>query len=255
MTYSFVRPVLTATLSFLTLSAGMIAPAAAEKRVAPVRKWTFADNQASIFLDRTYAGGNAQTFDDYIGAQDTRLTGVPGAPYQFDSYCIDAGADIQRPFTPVEVFSTDLFPLGLPGLPPGVTHGGAAAWLLNNYYFSAFTDQRTSAALQLSIWEVVEDWNGLSSSINLSSGNLRYLGNPDPAITADIRGRADAMLLDWNGQQSESYWFDGLPNAGNANPQDLIGPRITIIDAPEPAALSLLLPVIVVAAVVRRRAR
>ena len=249
---SLVRPAVTAAFSLLALVGLTVQPATAQE-VTPIRKWTFPDNQATIFLDRTYAGGVADTFDDYIGAQDTTLTGIPGSPYSFDAYCIDAAADIQRPITPVGIHSTDAFPIGLPGLPAGQTHGGAAAWLLNNYYATAFTDNRASAALQLAIWEVVEDWNGLSSSIDLSAGNLRYLGNPgDALITDDISSRANGMLADWNGKQDQALWFDGLPNTNNINPQDLIGPRFG--NAPEPNSLALmLLPVAGIALTLRRR--
>jgi hypothetical protein len=222
-----------ATVAALGVS---VLPAQAQATLHPfARVWGSPENRASL-----YFFGN--TLDDYAGAQDTILSGWGGPDLQFDTYCINIEQNVVRSPYPVNIRSTDEFNLGNPGVP----QGGAAAWLYNNYVDIAFFDNRESAALQLAIWEAIYDWDGISfvggtnTSIDLSAGNFRYLGNPavpgpgiDPIVTADITARANAMFTTWQGQTDTATWYEGI---GNPKPQDLIGktPRI-----PEPGTLAL----------------
>jgi hypothetical protein len=198
------------------------------------RAFASPENRASILFF-----GN--TLDEYAGAQDTLLTVGSGPTERFDTYCIDILQNIVRAPYPVNIRSTDEFTHR-----PGIPEGGAAAWLYNQYVDTAFFDNRESAALQLAIWEVIYDWDGVNyvggtnSSVGLLTGNFQYVGNPavpgpgiDPIVTADILGRANAMFAAWQGQTDTAVWYEGTTSP---KPQDLIGRASRI---PEPGTLTL----------------
>lgn len=222
------------TLAALVLWGAVALPTHAQALLHPFqRAFASPENRASILFF-----GN--TLDEYAGAQDTLLTNWGGPDERFDTYCMDILQNIVRDPYPVNIRSTDEFTHR-----PGIPEGGAAAWLYNQYVDTAFFDNRESAALQLAIWETIYDWDGVSfvggtnSTVDLLSGNFRYLGNPavpgpgiDPVITADIVNRANAMFAAWQGQTDTAAWYEGT---SSPKPQDLVGraPRI-----PEPGTMA-----------------
>lgn len=265
-------------VALCSLVVGLSACAPVAAQVVTVnyeRTYSFADNRAIIQLSTAFNGVVDTEFDLYVGSQNLTFTSL--LPPSTIGYCADPlgalGQDPVVPF-PATVRSTSEMAPGNPSPVSNGVRGAGAAWLFNN---TVVSDNRDSAALQLAIWEVLYDWNGavfanlaggnidLDAATSPISGNNNFrfkhtpaigtgtpFDSPDAAITADIRERANAFLLEWGGQQSEATWLD--TNAVNSQGdirQDLITVRA---DAPEPGTLALLaLPLL--GATVRRYRR
>ena len=250
--------VFTTALALLTL--GSLPMLSTAQTLSPTQKYSGnTENEGTVVFDNTFTGTHYEYIPVYIGAEDTLLTGAGTTPdpLRFDGYCINLDLDVGRP-SATTLRSTDDFPLGR----PGVAHGGSLAWLYNNYAASAASDNRQSAALQLSLWEAEYDWDGsafvggTNSSISLAGGNFSFGGTVAGAVVdADIRGRANAMLSAWSGKQDTATWFDNRTPGTQTKTQDLIGPRLGSNNVPEPGSLSLLAGVggLMIAGLRRRR--
>jgi hypothetical protein len=90
--------------------------------------------------------------------------------------------------------------------------GGLAAAFLYDTFRGAITNDTQAAALQIAIWEVVED---MSSSLNLSSGNFRLFNS------SSVRTQANAYLAalpdDLTGYTTSSYILASGPNPRSQN--------------------------------------
>lgn len=113
-------------------------------------------------------------------------------------------------------------------------NGGNAVAFLYDTYASTVTSDNEAAALQVAIWEVIEDY----STLNLSAGNFRLIGAPTIAAIANAYlGSLPGNLDDY---QTNSFV---IKSEGHPRSQALI--------VPEPGTLAALLVAIPI--LLRRR--
>jgi PEP-CTERM motif len=109
----------------------------------------------------------------------------------------------------------------------GLNHGPQIAWLYNTYGLSTLTDGTRAAALQLAIWDLVEDGGD-----GLTKGDFKYLAN-DP-----VAALASQFISEAKHHRGRANWLDapgGQLNSDNVHGQSLLAPQL----APEPTALLL----------------
>jgi hypothetical protein len=190
-------------------------------------------------------GGTTEDFY-YYGAIDVTIDG-----YARTLFCID-------PFTDIYNSSVNSSFLTLPGTPAQ----GQAAWLLNKYWPdtttlptvlvgstpTTATSAEVGAAIQLGLWDVVENNSGIlanSTTVGLSVDNTNPATTATDAVVADL---AQSYVNASIGQSSGSaYIYNNFCTADapvcNVPSQTLIG--LAVNDggptAPEPATIWMFL--------------
>ena len=104
---------------------------------------------------------------------------------------------------------------------------------------SAITDDR-AAALQIAIWEIVNDYNPAvgRASLNIDSGNLRVQNTSGSSLSHAMRNALNA-LFDAVGTGAGNGGHLGLINSG-AQDQIIRGPEpFVVIPLPGPAAMGM----------------
>ena len=110
---------------------------------------------------------------EQAGVERTPFAGVynvlvDSAP--FEAFCVGLGNDVS------------ILPYQATVEPITSINGGLQAGWLYEQYLSEATDDQHAAALQLAIWEVVEDWD---NGYDLSSGDFRVIDFADLVTTAN----------------------------------------------------------------------
>ena len=129
---------------------------------------------------------------EHLGEERTPFAGVYNLlldTVPFEAFCVGLGTDVS------------IFPYQAVLEPVTTINGGLQAGYLYEQFLPEAVDDHHAAALQLAIWEVVEDWgNGL----DLLSGDFRVINFADlvttaesylAAIPADITPPPQAVIL------------------------------------------------------------
>lgn len=152
------------------------------------------------------------------------------------AYCVDLYSAVGVPGTMnANPRPMSELPSGAEVNPPQVNAdtGRRVAWLYNTYQLGGLiSNVNQASALQAAIWEVLYDWTGVTSSLNMTSGNF-YLTNAASPITTTAQSYLTA--LDTNTYSgSNVYWLDtNIEGLGNG--QDFVVGAV-----PAPAAIALL---------------
>ena len=98
-----------------------------------------------------------------------------------EAFCIDVWDFAPGTFQPYDMVSLVEAPDPLAG-PMGPTKAAHLAQLLDNYWHGSL-DDTTAAALQIAVWEVVDEAS--ANSYNVSGGNFQASGDLDVALLAN----------------------------------------------------------------------
>jgi len=210
---------------------GLLAASGAKAALTQLQIGYYTDYPVQI----SYAGGS-QMESVYATAFSARAFGTnplpPDQQNPFTAFCIDIASPMSSP----GYWQSGALPLGDNGNRLGWTPGGIsrAASLYDHYStavdFTSASGERTGAALQLAIWEVLYEnsgaFNGRTGSGFHATGSCSIL---------DI---ANTMLASrWNrvdDASKESFWNAVNPDGTSRLCQDLIGPPLPTGFAPEP---------------------
>jgi len=127
------------------------------------------------------------------------------------AYCVDLDHRLKS------VWEADIAPVG-------IINGGLAAAYLYDHFADTVSSNVEAAALQVSLWEVVDDYG---SGLDLWSGAFQMIGPGDVATQAETY--LSAIPGDLSGYVTPSYILD---SGDCPRSQDLI--------VPEPATLALI---------------
>lgn len=127
------------------------------------------------------------------------------------AYCVDLDHTLKG------MWNADIAPV------TDVNGGKAAAFLYDTFHGSVVNDVQ-AAALQVAIWEVVDDFGGM---LNLNHGDFRLLTTGDILTTA--QSYLGALPVDVSGYMTSSY----LVKSDDA-------PRSQNLIVPEPAVVALM---------------
>lgn len=150
---------------------------------------------------------NGNTFTTQAGEIKIKINGTPAV-----AFCVDLDHTIKPQW------SADLVPVS-----PFLNGGKAAAFLYDTFK-DAVTNNIQGAALQVAIWEVVDDFGG---SLDLTNGVFRLLNNA--AVGAQANAYLGALPGDLSGYNTTSFV---IKSGWEPRSQNLI--------APEPGMLAVI---------------
>jgi len=192
-----------------------------------------------VTVDRTVNGGANWYMQDPGQFHFLTQPGSPAdVPLSFYTFCIEP-----REFlTPGQFVSYDLVPVeqgatNIGGM--GATKANVVRELLGRYYpdFSIEVDDRTGAAIQVALWEIIRENVQTIGSYDLATGDVRYRTWSDPAVET----LATTMLSSLTGTGP-------MVSVSGVQALTLVGTQDTLVQlttggfgsTPEPATLFLM---------------
>jgi hypothetical protein len=185
---------------------------------------------------------NDSSFNAFAGEIEHQIQGAE-SPNAFlngtlYTYCADITEHVATDFSEYEVTSVDNVPLTTGSITAMNSTKSSAIRALYATTFESHLnrdfDNTQAAAFQLTIWEIVNDYNGDESSIDLTAGTLTFAKTNGDDIQSSIvnavAGFKQKMTIGL-----EAGWgnFDGVIGLANAGAQDQLA-------VPAPGAFALL---------------
>ncbi len=185
---------------------------------------------------------NDSSFNAFAGEIEHQIQGAE-SPNTFlngtlYTYCADITEHVATDFSEYQVTSVDNVPLTTGTVTAMNSTKSSAIRALYATTFDAHLnrefDNTQAAAFQLTIWEIVNDYNGDASSIDVTAGSLTFSktnGNDlQNSIVNAVEGFKQKMTIGL-----EAGWgnFDGVVGLANAGAQDQLA-------VPAPGAFALL---------------
>lgn len=154
----------------------------------------------------------------------------------YTTYCPDPTEVVAGDFTNYSIENIEDLPL-LNGAsaPMGAVKANAIRGLFfaeQNQVFSGALSNAYAAAFQLTIWEIVVDFDGTGASLDVAAGNLLVTETNGAVLNATVQGHLSDLRASVIDAISADEFFLGLIGLGNEGKQDQI-----VIPAPGGLAL------------------
>ena len=187
--------------------------------------------------------GESNPFNVFAGELNHQITNATGIDSYLNgshrTYCADITEHVTSEFAQYQTTDLQNIPLTINNPNPMSEIQANAIRALYNQNAPTLLEGNLSnafaAAIQLTIWEIVTDFNGTAASINLTQGNLTIEGTNGDPINQDIISHIDTLKIQImagiNLNQQGQNQVIGLSNAGA---QD------QLITVPAPGAFALL---------------
>jgi hypothetical protein len=198
--------------------------------------------------------GDNDAFNVFAGELKHEITNAAGVDQYLNgthrTFCADVNEHVTRDFAQYHTEQLENIPLTASNSAPmSSTQANAIRSLYsqnNATLMSGVLSNAYGAAMQITLWEIVNDFDGTADSINVNAGNLTFASTNSNALDAGVLAQIESF---------KAQITSGL-NLGQTGPDKVLGlanegAQDQLVAVPTPGSLSLLASAGLIA--VRRR--
>ncbi len=198
--------------------------------------------------------GDNNAFNVFAGELKHEIANATGVDQYLNgehrTFCADVNEHVSGNFSQYQTEQLENIPLTSSNYTPMTSTQANAIRALysqsNNTLMAGGLSNAFSAAMQITVWEIVNDFDGSADSINLNAGLLTFTATNSGALDAGVLAQVESF---------KTQIMTGL-NLGQSGPDKVIGlanagAQDQLVAVPTPGALSLLASAGLIA--VRRR--